>query len=126
MNTRLRAGATATALCLINLGSATSVLAHGDHGGGADGGVLPAGVTLITLQYDYVDYRHISDARLTDLATAGVAEVHSLRTIAVPSLALSYGLTKDLTISARLPYLANREIRETDPDAPGVNPRGGV
>lgn len=99
--------------------------AHGDHGG-AGGAVLPQGTTLVTVEYDFVSFRPISDARLTALAGVGVEEVHSLRYIAVPSLSIAYGVTRDFTIAARLPYLANREIRETDVAGPGVNARGGV
>ncbi len=103
----------------------TSALAHGDHGGGG-GNVLPQGTTLVTFDVEYTKFKPISDARLTDLALQGVAEVHSLKSIAVPTVALAYGVTNDLTVGVRLPYLANREIRETDPDNGGVNARGGV
>ena len=123
---RPRAGALAVAIAASLVTHTSAAFAHGDHGGGGDGGVLPAGVTLVTLQYDYVSYQPISDARLTDLATAGVEGVHAIRTIAVPSLSLAYGLTKDFTISARLPYLANSDIRETDIAGPGITERGGV
>ncbi len=123
---RTRAVALCAAVGILCLTSIQSAYAHGDHGGGADGSVLPQGITLVTLQYDMVSYKPLSDARLNDLATAGVEGVHAIRTIAVPSLALSYGLTKDLTITARLPYLANRDIRETDIAGPGITERGGV
>ena len=103
----------------------TSALAHGDHGGGG-GNVLPQGTTLVTFDVEYTKFKPISDARLTDLALQGVAEVHSLKSIAVPTVALAYGVTNDLTVGVRLPYLANREIRESDPDNGGVNARGGV
>lgn len=82
--------------------------------------MLPAGVTLVTLQYDYSSYRPIDDQRLSNLATAASEGVHSLRTIAVPSLTIARGLNNDFTISARLPYVMNSEIRETDVDSGGV------
>ncbi len=105
---------------------ATSVaFAHGDHGGGG-GTVLPAGVTVVTAEIDYTSFRPIPDARLSDLSAQGVGEVHSLREIAVPSISIGYGVTNDITLGLRLPYLANREIRETDPDNGGVDARGGV
>ena len=103
----------------------SSAFAHGDSGGGG-GVILPAGTTLVVIDYDVTKYREISDARLTALALQGVAEVHSLKTIRVPALTLGYGLTRDLTLSVRLPYLHNQEIRETDPGAGGVAARGGV
>ena len=123
LSTRLRAGLCAFVCFSASLSAAS---AHGDHSGGADGTVLPPGVTLVTLQYDYVSYRPIDDGKLSALAAGGVEGVHSLRTIAVPSLSVSRGLTTDFTVTARLPYLANSEIRETDVDSGGVAARGGV
>ena len=112
------------ALALITLVS-TPVFAHGDHGGGG-GTVLPAGITLVTADVDYVKYQPISDARLTDLAVRGVDGVHSLKSIAVPSVSIAYGVTSDLTVGVRLPYLANSAIRETDTAGGSFTPRGGV
>ena len=115
---------TALAACFSPYMTATA-FAHGDSGGGG-GVILPPGVTLVSLDYDVTKFNEISDGRLTDLALQGVGEVHSLKTISVPALTLGYGLTRDLTVAVRLPYLHNEEIRETDPDNGGVNPRGGV
>lgn len=100
--------------------------AHGDHGGGG-GFVLPAGVTLVSASYDFVKYKPLGDDRLLDLAAQG-QNAHSMTAIAVPSLSIAYGLTKDLTVALRAPYLINREIRETgeDPANPDVAARGGV
>ncbi len=123
---RPRAGRTIVFAAALAAFSPTVAFAHGDHGGGADGTVLPAGVVLVTLQYDVASYRPNSDDRLAALATAGVDGVHAMRTIAVPSLNLAYGMSKDFTISARLPYLINTDIREADATLPGVNYRGGV
>jgi Putative MetA-pathway of phenol degradation len=111
---------------LFAVASSQAALAHGDHGEGGGGVILPAGITLVSTTYDFVAFRPISDAKLTALAAQGVGEVHSLKSIAVPSVSIAHGVTKDFTIAARLPYLANKEIRETDVDGPGVNPRGGV
>jgi Putative MetA-pathway of phenol degradation len=116
--------AAVTATIGVSAGTQTS-FAHGDSGG-SGGVILPAGVTLVAVDYDFIKFNEISDARLTALALQGVAEVHSLKTIAVPALTLGYGLTRDLTLSVRLPYLDNQELRETDPAAAGVNARGGI
>lgn len=126
LRVRRLAGISALASVLTALTATSAAIAHGDHGGGSDGGVLPDGITLVTLQYDAVDYRPISDARLTALATSGVDGVHSLRTIAVPSVSIARGLTPNFTISARLPYLLNSDIRETDVATSGIDARGGV
>jgi Putative MetA-pathway of phenol degradation len=114
--------ARATALSVL---ATTSAFAHGDSGGGG-GIILPAGITLVAIDYNSTKFNEISDARLTALALQGVEEVHSLKSISVPALTVGYGLIRDLTVAVRLPYLDNREIRETDPDSGGVNARGGV
>lgn len=122
---RLGRRAYAAVLGSVLTSAASNVLAHGDHGDGG-GTVLPAGVTLISVDYDDLKFRGISEARSTALAQAGVEEVHSLKTIAVPSLSIAYGITRDLTIAARLPSLANKDLKETDPDAGSFIDRGGV
>jgi Putative MetA-pathway of phenol degradation len=122
--TQLRFRSTALSACFCVCAVSTA-FAHGDSGGG--GGVtLPAGVTLVAVDYEFTKFNEISDAQLTALALQGVAEVHSLKTISVPALTLGYGMTPDLTLAVRLPYLDNQDIRETDPAGGGVNPRGGV
>jgi hypothetical protein len=123
---RRLAGSSYLTLAALFAVSSQPALAHGDHGDSGGGAVLPPGITLVTTTYDFVAYRPMSDAKLTALAAQGVGEVHSLTSIAVPSVSIARGITKDFTISARLPYLANKEIRETDVDGSGVNPRGGV
>jgi hypothetical protein len=113
-------------LALITLALSTPARSHGDHGT-SGGTVLPAGITLVGLDYDVVQFRPIADARLLDL-TANGEHAHSLKSISVPSLSIAYGLTNDLTVAVRLPYLANRQIRETgeDPAEPDIAARGGV
>jgi hypothetical protein len=113
-------------LCLLAATTvSTRVDAHGDHGGGG-GTVLPAGITLVTVDLDYTRLKPISDAKLSALSDQGVDGAHSLKSIAVPSLSIAYGLTHDLTVGVRLPYLANREIRETNTVDGGFTARGGV
>jgi Putative MetA-pathway of phenol degradation len=120
--TRLRAVAPVFAAILMTPSFAN---AHSDHG--ATGGtVLPAGITVVAIDYDVVSFRPISDARLTALAANGVEGVHSIKRVSVPSVTVSHGVSRDFTLSARLPYLINQEIRETDVAGPGVTPRGGV
>lgn len=101
-------------------------LAHGDHGGGG-GIVLPPGTTLVTLSYDLARYQPISDDRLLELSAQG-QNAHGIREIAVPALSVAYGLTRNLTLAVRVPYLADRSVNETgeDPDNPEVVHRGGV
>jgi hypothetical protein len=117
--------ATREALALLMTIVALPALAHGNQGGGG-GTVLPAGITVVTAELEYAKFQPISDARLTALAQQGDGGVHAIKSIAVPALSIARGITDDLTLGIRLPYLANREIREADVDAGGVTPRGGV
>jgi len=94
--------------------------AHGDHRGGG-GIVLPAGVTLVSVEYDVLSYKPLTDERLL----AAAPGPHALSRIAVPVASIAYGLTRDLTIAARLPYLANRKMKELSEDGDIVD-RGGV
>lgn len=116
-----------SAISVLVVAAASSAFAHGDEGGGG-GTLLPVGTTRVTFGYDFVNFDGINDATLTALAIQGVGEVHSLKTISVPSLTIGYGITDDFTLAVRLPYLHNQEIRETAPDdvPPGVAARGGV
>ncbi|MGE0699660.1 MAG: transporter, partial [Hyphomicrobiaceae bacterium] len=52
-----------------------------------------------------------SDAKLIDLASKHI-HAHSLDAILAPSLAMAYGITSNLMISARIPYIARTDIRE--------------
>jgi hypothetical protein len=71
-----------------------------------DKGQWVAGVT-----FEYTSFNSLSDAALAFYA--GQHEhVHTLRTIQNPAFSLSYGLTSDLTISARLPYVLRTDIAE--------------
>jgi len=105
-------------------GFATSALCtpvHAHHpGGGASiagpintipGTTLDRGQWVVGLTYEYTSFNSISDTALAFYA--GQHEhVHTLRTIQSPVISLAYGLTSDLTISARLPYVLRTDIAE--------------
>lgn len=119
MTTHLQFGA---ALAVVASLCAPAARAHGDHGGGG-GTVLPEGITLVTLDYEIMRYKPLSDSQLT----ASEPGPHAVRQIAVPTVSLGYGLTPDFTIAARLPYLANRDIKEVgEADPAVVSDRGGI
>ena len=52
-----------------------------------------------------------SDAQLKAFAGQHL-HVHSLDAILAPSLIYAYGVTNDLTVIARLPFVTRRDIRE--------------
>ncbi|HWE17830.1 MAG TPA: transporter [Hyphomicrobiaceae bacterium] len=72
-----------------------------------------AGIVLETVQFDA-----FSDAQLVDFAGKHI-HAHSLDAILAPSLVFAYGLTDDLTLSARLPVIVRRNIREGAHEHPG-------
>jgi hypothetical protein len=61
--------------------------------------------------FEMVKMDSFSDAQLKTLAGQHI-HAHGLDAILAPSLLFAYGLTKDLTLSARLPYLVRQGIRE--------------
>jgi len=72
---------------------------------------LPQGDGAVALRVEYVSFRRFSDSSLAGYAEQDV-EAHSTDLLLSPSLGVGYGLTNDLTVSARLPYLLRSDIRE--------------
>jgi len=71
---------------------------------------LPAGSGAVTLRAEYVKFRAFSDSELARLAVQGI-EAHSVDYLLTPSVGVGYGLTDDLTIGLRLPYLLRTDIK---------------
>lgn len=72
---------------------------------------LPQGRTSLSLSMQYVDNNQISDAVLK--TAAGQHEhVHSTDSIMEAALGGAYGLTDDLTLGFRLPYIDRQDLRE--------------
>ena len=68
------------------------------------------GVAGFTL--DYTSFDTLSDATLLGAAEAGIEDVHGLDTIQNFGLSFSYGVTNDLSLTVRLPYVRRTGIRE--------------
>jgi Putative MetA-pathway of phenol degradation len=95
----------------------TSAHAHHPSGAGSAGGAGPIvtipGTTLekgqssAAIVFEYVGLNALSDAQL---AVSG--HPHSLDAIFAPSLFYSYGVTDDLTLTLRLPFVRRTNIRE--------------
>jgi hypothetical protein len=112
---------------LVILTSAPS-FAHHPGGPGNTGGAgpintisattLPQGKGVVGIVVDYLALGELSDRTLIRAAEeAGAAGeehagVHSLNSIVSPSLNLAYGVTTDLTVSLRLPYVMRTDVRE--------------
>lgn len=90
---------------------------------------LDPGQSVVSFAFEYSLIRSLSDATLLNAATLD-QHVHSLRSVQSLSLGYSYGLAKDLTLSARLPFVRRTDIREGhqhDPlDPPEIHDRGDV
>src|SRR5215470_3903376 len=105
----------AAALALSSLAFAGPAFAHHPGGGGNTGGAgpiftIPAstldeGQTAVGVMFEYVRLRTLSDQTLTSAAVAGNEGVHDLKTIESTSAILAYGLTHDLTVSMRVPWV---------------------
>jgi Putative MetA-pathway of phenol degradation len=72
---------------------------------------LAAGGFAVGLFYEYIKLGGLSDAQLIN-AAAQHQHVHSIGTIQSPWLSLAYGVTDDITVSARFPYVKRTDIRE--------------
>ena len=113
------------------LALAGAAAAHHPGGGGNAGGAgpiftIPAstleeGQTAVGVMFEYVRLRTLSDQTLTGAALSGNEGVHDLKTIESISAVMAYGLTKDLTVSMRVPWVGRTGIREGDATNP-LNP----
>src|SRR5262249_6529936 len=112
---------------------ASPALAHHPGGGGPGGGgnareagpifTIPAstldeGQTAVGVMFEYVRLRTLSDQTLASAAIAGNEGVHDLKTIESTSAILAYGITHDLTVSMRVPWIGRTGIREGDATDP--------
>lgn len=73
---------------------------------------LEQGQSAASIFFELVKFNAFSNAKLLDLVGNGVEHPHTLDAILAPSLSFAYGMTKDLTVSARLPYIQRTDIRE--------------
>src|SRR5215470_8944586 len=130
---------TVAGLLLVSFAFAAPAFAHHPGGGGNTGetgpiftipaSTLDEGQIAVGVMFEYVRLRTLSDQTLTSAAVAGNEGVHDLKTIESTSAVLAYGLTHDLTVSMRLPWIGRTGIREgsaIDPIDPIVLDRGST
>ena len=120
----------AIAACIVTSGPA---FAHHPGGIGNSGGAGPIntisastldqGQTVAGVVVDYTRLNTLNDATLANAAANGVDGVHGLRSIAAYSTVLGYGVTKDVMVGLRLPYVSRTGIKagELDPDTGDVS-----
>ncbi len=72
---------------------------------------LEAGHGAVAFLAEYIRLGGIGDAQLIDAASKHI-HAHSIRTIESYAASAAYGITDDLMISARFPYVRRTDIRE--------------
>ena len=117
MNTRLTLGGLGLAAIL----ASTPAFAH--HPGGStnagtagpivtiSASTLAAGQSAAAVMFEATKFDPFSDAQLLEFAAAH-EHVHSLDSIYAPSIGYAYGITNDLTVSLKLPYVLRTNNRE--------------
>ena len=115
----LRKGALSAGVTALLL--ASPAFAHHPSGATSTSGAGPIGtISATTLEqgqsaagvfFEMVKIRAFSDTELTTFAGKHI-HAHSIDAILSPSLVYAHGLTKDLTLSARLPVIIRQDIRE--------------
>ncbi len=75
---------------------------------------IPAGVWALGLRSEWIDKDAFDVEQLEAFAAQGREGVHSVDTILSTSLSFAYGLNDDLSLTARLPYVARENIRESE------------
>jgi len=124
-NARAQMAFGAGLLCVI---AATAAFAHHPGGPGNTTGAGPIntisastlaqGTGVAGIVVDYTNLERLSDATLLEEAMHAHEDgeehshVHSLDSITSPSLTIGYGITNDLMVALRLPYVVRAGIRE--------------
>ena len=109
-------------LCLAMYGTGAladhPTIAFGSEGAGAINTIsatpLPVGTWGFGLRSEIITNDEFSSAQLENFAASGLEGVHSIDKITSTSLSLSYGVTENLSLSARLPYVQRKNIRESE------------
>lgn len=110
-------------------GLAVSIPGRADHplpAFGAEGGgtittitatPLPRGQVSTGIRMEYVGFDRFSDSELESFAAAGREGVHSVDSLLSTTVALAWGVSDDLTLSARIARVGRRDIREGELEA---------
>src|SRR5215467_9891994 len=106
---------TVAGLVLSSFAFMAPAFAHHPGGGGNAGdagpiftipaSTLDEGQFAVGVMFEYVRLRTLSDQTLTSAAIAGNEGVHDLKTIESTSAILAYGVTHDLTVGMRVPWV---------------------
>ncbi|MEO1896549.1 MAG: transporter [Cycloclasticus sp.] len=78
------------------------------------GTTAPEGVFAVGLRTEILNNDRFTTSELEAYGAAGLEGVHSVDEIRNTSLSAAFGVTEDLTLSARLPYIERKNIRESE------------
>jgi len=79
----------------------------------------PIGTLVFGLRTEVINNDRFTTSELKAFGAAGQEGIHSLDEIRNTSLSMAYGLSEELTVSARLPYIERKNIRESEEESPG-------
>jgi len=100
------------------IGTASPIITQG-------GITLPVGMWAGGLTTQFIEFDSTSDAKLLALKNNAVDEahgdVHSTNTYLQPAVFAAYGVTDDLTLGLRLPYVLRSGIRSPNEDGDAVD-----
>ena len=120
------------------IGAVTSTWAcNGSHvlGGATTGAVytisadtMEKGSLYLGINAETVQNKNLSDTKILKALQNGSDHLHSIDAVNTYSLALSYGITDNLTLNTQLPYVSRKNIRagEDDGGTFEVHPHGDV
>ena len=91
--------------------TATAAQSHSPGIGGGEAATLKQGHFTFSTDYEFIKVRPLSDAAMAAAVTPST-HVHSLKSIAAVAAAIAYGVTDDLTVALRLPWVSCTGIRE--------------
>ncbi|PHS71973.1 MAG: hypothetical protein COB22_06025 [Cycloclasticus sp.] len=83
------------------------------------GTTAPDGVFAFGLRTEVLNNEQFTTSELEAYGADGLEGIHSVDEIRNTSLSAAFGVTKDLTLSARLPYIERKNIRESEEHEPG-------
>ncbi len=98
------------------IGTASPIITQG-------GITLPAGMWAGGITTQFIEFDHTSDAKLLQMQ-ADHGDVHSVNTYLQPSVFAAYGITDDLTMGLRIPYVLRSGVRTPTPDGDAVDKLG--
>lgn len=91
-------------------------IAFGNEGSGPIATIaatpMPSDTWGAAIRTEIIENDAFSDQQLADYADQGLEGVHSIDRVTSTSLSVAYGINDNLTLSARLPYIERKNIRE--------------